>query len=218
MRTIWIITVLWMACSADAGPWLRPDGEGFMSVDSIGSVGRNQGDLTHHNGFFLEYGLSEGTTVGLKGGLNQDNDASLTLYQRKSLPIRSKGWVAAYDIGIGADLKGQKTNAHLRLGFAFGRGGLFDIGWVHLDGVALLKPGKPPSLKLEATLGTKADKGRMYLMQGFAESIDGGAWEFTLSPSVAFPLRKKRHIQIGLTASTQDGGQIGLKSAVWYEF
>ena len=92
MRTIWIIIVLAVACSAEAGPWLRPDGEGFMSADSIGSIGRDQGDLQLYSGVFVEYGVREDLTLGLTGGLNQNQDGDVTLYFRK--PIQAAGtWV-----------------------------------------------------------------------------------------------------------------------------
>lgn len=218
MRTIWIIIVLAVACSAEAGPWLRPDGEGFMSADSIGSIGRDQGDLQLYSGVFVEYGVREDLTLGLTGGLNQNQDGNVTLYFRK--PIQAAGtWIMAYDIGLGTDFGGP-PEPHLRLGFSVGRGGLFrdQSGWAHIDTYLKVKAGSASDLKIEATLGKRGAKDWLYMMQFFASRLSSGSWRYEAAPSVAIPMRSNRHLQLGLSAANQNGGRYGLKFAIWREF
>lgn len=219
MRTIWIISVLVMACSAEAGPWLRPDGDGFMSADSIGSVGRDQGDLQLYSGVFVEYGAHENLTLGLSGGLNQNAMGDVTVYFRKPIRLESQ-WVTAYDLGLGTEFGGTAPQPHLRIGFSVGRGGLFrdQSGWAYIDTTLKVKAGKANDLKIEATLGKRGSKDWLYLLQVFASHQKPAGWGYEIAPSVAIPMRSDRHLQLGVSASNQDGGRYGLKLAFWREF
>lgn len=220
MRTIWIITVLAMACSANAGPWLRPDGEGFMPVDSIGSIGRDQGDLGLYSGIFVEYGQSEELTLGFSGGLDQLQNGFATAYLRRAIPPSNRNWRAAYDLGIGADFGPDRLEPHLRIGMSVGRGGLFrkQTGWTHVDSWLTVKSDSRPAWKVEATLGNRGAQDWLYLMQLFANKQGEDPWQFELAPSIAIPLKRPRHLQIGLSASTQDSGRYGIKVSIWRAF
>lgn len=220
MRTIWIITFLAMACSANAGPWLRPDGDGFMSLDSIGSIGRDQGDLSAYSGLFAEYGLSDITTFGFVGGIDQANNGNATAFLKWQGPAVSENWITAFDLGLGANFDADGSHPHLRIGTSLGRGGLFHTqrGWTQFDAFLLIGSGQQIRAKLEATLGTRGAKDWIYLLQLFAQSNTENGWDYELAQSIAVPLKRKRHLQIGLLANTQDGGRIGLKAALWHEF
>ncbi|SHG53247.1 hypothetical protein [Cognatishimia maritima] len=225
MRTIWIIMFLLVPMSALPGPWLRPDGEGFMSVDSIGSVGRNQGDLWLYNGLFLEYGLSDRTTIGLTGGMDHLGDGSVTTYLRRALPINRAGWIASGDLGIGTSFSldqttSQPSEPHLRLGVSIGRGGLWGNPgtWFALDSYALFEKRDKPMVKAEATLGHRTDSNWLWMVQLIAEIHQDDDPITTFAPSVAIPLKRKSHLQIGAMLSDEGEGRFGLKAALWRSF
>jgi len=220
MRAILVSIFLLAAISVQAAPWLRAEGTGFIAFDSITSIDETLIDPNHYNGLFLEYGLSASTTLILTGGVKHDQDGFVTLILRKPARRDAKTWALAYDLGIGADRIDKQFDRHLRLGASVGRGGLFqnNSGWFQIDAHSLLRSGQSPSLKIEATLGSKGRKDWLYLLQGTAEAADGTPWFVTLSPSLAIPLRSRQHIQIGLSASSLDGGRYGVQSSVWYRF
>lgn len=220
MRTIWIILVLAMACSANAGPWLRPEGEGFMSADSFGSIGRDQGDLTMYSGIFLEYGLTNATTIGLSGGLDHLQNGNATVYFRKALPRPNSRWKMSYEIGLGGEYSPLRRTPHLRLGLSAGQGSLFKdaSGWAHIDTWLTIRSDAAPTWKVEATLGKRGAKDWLYLLQVFSTQSSDTDWQFEIAPAIAVPLARKRHLQLGISASTQDRGRFGLKVSLWRAF
>lgn len=220
MRTIWIIIVLAMACAANAGPWLRPLGEGFMSVDSIGSIGRNQGDLRAYSGVLVEYGARERLTLGFTGGIDLQNNGTVVVFARRAGPEIRPHWVSSFDVGIGVQFDPQNSDPLIKLGAAIGRGALFSdgTGWAHLDGYITLHRQMAPALKIEATLGKRGEQDWLYLFQVFAERLEGNEWEYQIAPSVALPIAKNRHIQLGAFAKTPGDHRFGLKVAIWRSF
>lgn len=235
MLIIWIIAIIWGFSPAQAGPWLRADGDGFLSVDSIGSIERSQGDLTdptytpfalrQYTGIFLEYGLAAGTNLGFSGGFDEKQDFDASLFIKKPLLSGTQNWVTAYEFGLGLSHKGATTQPQLYTGLSVGRS--FQMrdrpAWAHIDVIAKLRNNQSSELKAEATLGWKTARDWLLISQVRAEKYEGADWIFEFAPSIALPTKRhrrdrERRIQLGLGVSSHNGGRLSLRLSLWRGF
>ncbi|CUI67592.1 hypothetical protein [Cognatishimia activa] len=220
MRTIWIIIMTMMSCAAQAGPWLRSGGEGFLAVDSIGSVGRDQGNLRYYSGIYAEYGLNDQVTLGLHAGQELYGDAQATIFARFPIHLDQDEWAFAYDIGLGVDLKREAPKKALRLGMSVGRSMQIrqTNGWWSIEAQIRLRAQTGRDLKMETTVGVKDKKERLYILQGFAQKTAGSDWTYELQPTVVIPLFRNAKLQVGLSASTEGEGRYGARISTWRRF
>ncbi len=218
---LWIAILCASLCAApaDAGAWLREKGEGFTAT----STGMTD-QFDAQNGFYLEYGLTAKTTVGL------DIDMKLTpagqsgtghIFARRALPFGGKG-VWAYQIGLGVAFQEIAATPLAKLGLSYGRGitlGKYD-GWLALDSAAQWDFGTSVhSLKIDTTAGLTFSDRSKAMMQMFWTVDSLGGTSTTLSPSYVFtPKSGKFSYVVGVEATRSSVASYGIKLGLWSDF
>ncbi|MCR8827663.1 hypothetical protein [Pseudosulfitobacter koreensis] len=207
------------AASADAGAWLREQGTGFAAT-STGVTDQ----FNAQNGFYLEYGLTAGTTVGL------DIDMRLTqagqsgsghVFARRALPFGGKG-VWAYQIGLGAAFQDVAVTPLAKLGLSYGRGiklGKYD-GWLAVDSAAQWDFGTSVrSLKVDTTAGLTFNEHSKAMVQLFWTADSLGTSSATLTPSYVYtPERGRFSYVVGVEAIRGRSERYGIKLGLWSDF
>lgn len=219
MRCVWIILAIWLATAAHGGPWLRQVSTGFLSTGSTVTISPIDGTIASYSGLYLEYGRSAEETLVFSGGVNESNTISGHLFLRRPISTWESGWLGAYEIGIGGSYFADQLTPEIRLGLTLGRGITIrrNNGWLTLD--TSLKMSKADlSLMTEMTVGITTEKRWKWIGQITAEKAYQKPTYFSFSPSVAIPLGKQGHLQVGLIGNTRDGGRVGIKTSIWREF
>lgn len=219
MRYIWIILAIWFATAAQAGPWQRPVSTGFMSSSSTFTVSNHDLSLTYYSVLYVEYGLSKTTTLGFSGGLNEINKINGHAFLRRPIKTWESGWLLAYEIGLGGTYHLGASTPEVRLGLTLGRGITIRQrkGWFTFD-TSLTKSREDWNWTSETTLGVTARNKWKWIAQVTAEKSRYQPAHISVSPSVAFPLGKRAHLQVGLIGESRGGGRVGIKTSIWREF
>ncbi len=211
------LCLVWAVSAVRAGPWLREEGAGFLSLSGeLHDAGRLEG------GVYLEYGLRPKLTFGAKvdmrtvAGIPSDGEAQVFL--RWPLGARDGPWLMAYDLGLGARRSIEGTDPFARLGFSIGRGLGWGAGggWLVFDStVELPFDGPDTLLKFDATLGRNLNDRWKVMVQTFV-AISPTDETLTLAPSVIWsPGGSKTSIQLGFEA---EGSDISARLGVWRTF
>lgn len=216
--------ILAMCCgvgqAADAGAWLREKQTGFASL-SFGVTETEDATGT----FFLEYGLSEKTTIGVDISAFRANSSAVNgfgnLFVRRSIGPTDRTSKWAYEVGIGGYFDEDKTLPAVKTTVSWGRG--FQMrdrpGWVNIDATYILEPElKSDETKLDATAG--------YAFGG----ITTGILEVTYSnrnnnsfgavePSLLFsPKQTAFQIKLGAQFPIDEDDSKSLKLGIWRSF
>lgn len=207
------------AAAADAGAWLREQGTGFTAT-STGVTDR----LDAQNSFYLEYGLTAKTTVGLDIDMKlsgQRQSGSGHVFARRALPLGGTG-VWAYQIGLGAAFQDVAVTPLAKLGVSYGRGiklGKHN-GWLAVDSAAQWDFGTSVhSLKIDTTAGLTLNNRSKAMVQLFWTADSLGASSATLSPSYVYtPERGRFSYVVGVEAIQGRSERYGIKLGLWSDF
>lgn len=206
MRLILALILAILPAAASAGAWPRAPGETFV-VLSVGTGGE-------WSGVYAERGVRRGLTFGLEiGGTAEWNDLSgsydgegrLVAFLRRSIfAARDRPWKFSAEIGIGVDLDVEMTreeplqhDPRLRLGLHVGRG--FEVlgmgGWGNL--ALRVEPGGEESRYGLGFVAGLRPTSRLTTSLGFFVEQEDDTY-LTLAPTVAWALRERLEIQLGL--------------------
>ena len=211
---------LCVAPMAHAGAWLREKGGGFVSL----SFGATQFSETT-NALYIEYGLSDSTTIGLdiSAFTNADKvrNGFGTLFVRRSIGLTDRPSKWAYEIGIGG-LWGEETQRPaFKTGVSWGRGFEFKdrSGWVNVDGSFVYEPTLGEHItKLDTTLGMELGQvatGLLEITLSNQNSDTFGAVE----PSVLIrPKQSSFDFKFGAQIPFDEKEKTALKLGIWRTF
>ncbi|MGC1506106.1 MAG: hypothetical protein WA782_18455 [Sulfitobacter sp.] len=223
MRVLFAISyIAWqfLASAAHAGAWLREEGTGFVSL----GFGATQFSETT-NAFYIEYGLSDKTTIGLDvsaftNALNVRNGFGNLFLRRAIGPTdRPNKW--AYEVGIGGLWGNEMQLPTVKTSVSWGRE--FQLnerdGWVNVDAGFIYEPTQGENVtKLDATLGVKfgaITTGLLEVTVSSQNSDTYGAFE----PSVLIrPKDSNFNVKVGAQIPFDEQDKTALKLGVWHTF
>lgn len=215
-----IVFFLTMPPAVQAGAWLRKEGEGFVSL----SFGATRFSETT-NALYLEYGLTETTTIGLDisaftNSLNVRNGFG-NLFVRRAIGPTDRDSKWAYEIGLGGLWGNEMQRPTLKTGVSWGKG--FQInnrnGWVNIDSALIIEPKLNEHIaKLDGTFGmafTDVTSALLEVNLSYQEDETYGSFE----PSVLFKHKNTAiSVKIGAQIPFEEQSKTALKLGLWHEF
>jgi hypothetical protein len=206
--------------AALAGAWLKEKGHGFVSL----SFGANMAEEIT-GGLYVEYGLSDSTTIGIDisgfsgGSITLNGYGSLFL--RRSIGPTDKPSKWAYEIGIGGYWEQETARPALKSAISWGRGFQFKgrNGWMNMDGAFIYDPTLGSHMtKLDATVGMEIGKittGILELALGHKDDNTFGSIE----PSLLLrPKNMDFQFKLGANIPFEDQDKSALKLGIWRSF
>jgi hypothetical protein len=215
MRQLWL-AILWgmLAGAAQAGPWLRAAGEGFLSFSAETPVSDN-GPV--FSSTYVEYGLSERVTLGFDLGGDEDDLYKAIVFAKTRLGDPEKALKLAMELGIGV----TEDEAVLRPGLSLGRG--FSLGdwsgWMTIDTLAIFAiETNDIDITTDITVGLNmsARTKLMLQLQSGDHLMDPDYLKF--APSVVYERKPGQHIELGVLAGIDNAEDIALKLGLWQSF
>src|SRR5690554_6335396 len=203
------IPTLW-GIPADAGAWLRAEGDGFLS--SAIKVQDGEAAKTYST-IYAEYGANPDLTVGLDIGSDEIGDYKALAFVL--MPLSREGVHVAFELAAGTLEEGPA----LRPGLSLGKGltlGDFS-GWWSVDTRASIVPGDV-ALAVDATLGVTLWEETQLIgqMQQGGPLIDPDL--IRLSGSLVWPIAPGRKMEGSLSTSLKNAEDFGVKLGVWHSF
>ncbi len=211
-----IAFLCFLTTPALAGPWIRAEGEQFISLSIEGKV--VGADMSSYGSLYYEYGLGPRLTLGLDaGGAHVDPTTSL-VFVRTPLWRAENGARMSFDLALGSVQSGADSSFALRPGVSWGR----ELkgrpgGWVSVDLTHRWLADHGQSLsKLEGTAGVPWGARRKVMMQMTIEKASGLGWSSSLTPSIAWRVHDNLELITGLTI--RDDRSVALKLGLWRRF
>ena len=217
------ISIILAACllvpaGAQAGAWLREKGEGFVSL----SFGATRSSETT-NALYLEYGLSDSTTIGLDiSAFTNAQDVRNgfgNLFLRRNIGRTDGPHRLAYEVGVGGLWGNEMHLPTLKTGLSWGYGFTERSGWVNVDLAYIYEPQEGESIaRVDGTLGLD-----------FTD-VTTGLLEFTLSrrkddtygavlPSLLIrPKGRSFDIKLGAEIPYNETERTAVKLGLWHRF
>ena len=228
-----LLLALMLPDLAQAGPWLRAEGEKFLSFSLLLEDVDESGSANGYASLYGEYGATPNLTLGVDIGTNEDG--VFNAFAFALLPISQDRIKIAFEIGAGlveragtlrSDLSngsfGAVTSAlAVRPGLSIGTGfsAMGTEGWFAIDtrGEIMVEDGDA-ALASDITLGLKPrarTKVILQLQQGGPMS-DPDYMRF--APSVVWEVGPGRHLELGATAGLKNAEAYGIKLGFWRRF
>lgn len=216
-----VCAALTLVQPANAGAWLREKGTGFVSL----SFGITQTDRTT-NSVYAEYGLTDGTTIGIDISTFTATDDARTgnghLFLRRSIGATDGPTRLAYEVGLGGIWDDDQTSPTVKTGLSWGRGftlGNSRNGWVNLDAAYIYEPTNGQhETKIDSVFGLDFGEfttGMVELSLGHQDGETYGAVE----PSMLIrPRNSAFNIKMGAEIPFEDSGEAALKLGLWYKY
>lgn len=234
-----VILGLWVSPMAQpgmAGPWARDAGEAFLafSVTSdspTAEVVTGNIVLDTYAGFYGEYGLGRGLTLGAQIGRSDTVEESV-IFLRYTLTAPDRPWQFAVDGGAGLRRDaGAAERVMARVGLSVGRGFgesttgrwwlplAHDGGWIALDAVGMIDTmTADPMWHVEGTLGLSlSDRWRVMLQAKAEETLSGDTIQ-TVTPGAAWSLTDRTTAQFGARFGLGERQTLGLTLGLWHSF
>jgi len=214
MRFILLIIALLSASPAFAGPWVRAEGEGFLSFAIEGPTS----DDSAFGTVFVEYGLSDRITLGFDmGGTDEDLHKAILFAK---MPVKLPEFLsfkAAADLGFGV----REDMKVIRSGLSIGRG--FEFvgmpGWMSVDSIAYIETkGRDLAIATDLTIGlntTERSKWIVQLQNGYEQSKED---YMKIAPSYIYERKPGQHLEIGVLAGLRNAEDYALKLGLWQTF
>ena len=195
---------------ANAGAWLRAEGDGFLST----TIKLQDDDNTSTYGtLYAEYGINPDLTVGLDIGSDEGGDHKGLAFVL--MPLSRDGLHIAFELAAGTLDEGGA----LRPGISMGRSlSIKDLnGWWSIDTRAKLTS-DDVSLAVDTTVGLTLPSETMLIGQLQHGGPMADPDFLRLVGSVVWPISAGRHIEVGLTTGLTNAEDFGLKVGMWRSF
>lgn len=210
---------------ATAGAWPREEGRRFISL-SQELVRQPGGTLTGYAGFLMEQGLGGNLTVGIEAGKPTGPPGGrwqALFFLRGAIPNPSEVR-AAWSLALGfhgvTGGKIGRARPVIRPALHLGRGLSLGSrhGWLALDASAALSPGDRAIWKMDATLGLRADRDRLWFVQLQANRYPGARPGLRIVPTHVRRLSRRVHLELALAFDARAPRRTALKIGSWVEF
>ncbi|QFT93508.1 hypothetical protein FIU86_11705 [Roseovarius sp. THAF9] len=220
MRLKRVIIPLFLIASvapALAGPWMRVEGETFLSYSIETDLENGISDGSGFYGsLYAEHGLTKRLTVGLDAGGHEDDISKAIAFLRWPVGAADRKLRVSAEFGLGM----TREDFALRPGISVGRGlELGDIpGWVSVDSRAVIIGSFDGVLETDITFGLSPSPEAKIILQlqtGIPTQSDPYA---KLAPSYVRRIAPGRHIEVGLVAGVAEADDFKLKLGLWHQF
>lgn len=195
---------------ADAGAWLRSEGEGFASSTTKIQDGA---EARSYSTAYVEYGATPDLTVGFDLGTDEMGDYKALGFVL--MPISREGLHVAFQLAAGV----VQDEPAFRPGLSFGRGlAIGELsGWANIDIRATIAPGDV-DLAIDATLGVTLWEKTKLIWQvqhgGLVQDPDF----LRAEAAVVWEVAPRTDIEAGLTTALKDAEDFGVKIGIWRRF
>lgn len=224
MRLFWagtIIANLALAHAADAGAWLREKGTGFVSL----SFGATQTDRTT-NSFYTEYGLTDGTTVGVNisafTGPGDTRTGTGHLFLRRAIGTTEGPRRIAYELGVGGRWNDDTHLPTVRTALSWGRGfqlGSARNGWINVDAAYIYEPTNGQhETKVDSVLGLDFGQITTGMVEVYLGHQNGETYGAVEPSMLIRPRNSAFNIKMGAEIPFEDSRDTALKLGVWYRY
>lgn len=214
-----IIPVLLVASVAPAlaGPWMRTEGETFLSysIETDFENGISDGS-GFYGSLYAEHGLTRGLTLGLDAGGHEDDMSKAIAFLRWPIGATDRSTRIVPEFGLGM---ARETFA-LRPGLSVGRG--FELGdtpgWLSIHSRAVIIGSFDGILETDITFGLSPRPDAKFILQlqtGIPTQSDPYA---KLAPSYIRRIAPGRHVELGLVAGVAEADDFKLKFGLWQQF
>lgn len=214
MRLILLAMMMVLCGAAQAGPWLRAEGETFLSFSMEMPESFS---VEPYASFYLEHGLRDDVTLGFDLGGHQGDLYKAILFARMPITRWESKYLMAWELGIGT--RADKTV--LRPGFSIGRGWEMGklTGWMAADSFAHFSSGDGmPEMTTDLTLGVNLSKRSKLILQLQSGYQVSGLDYMKFAPSVVFENKPGQHVELGVLAGIENSEDIALKLGLWRNF
>ena len=214
-----IIPVLLIAgvAPALAGPWMRAEGETFLSysIETDFENGISDGS-GFYGSFYAEHGLTRGLTLGLDAGGHEDDMSKAIAFLRWPISATDRTLRIAAEFGIGM---ARETFA-LRPGLSVGRGlQLGDTpGWISVDTRAAIMDSFGGVLETDITFGLSPSPEAKIIVQLQTGIPTSSSPYAKLAPSYVRRIAPGNYVEIGLVAGVAEADDFKLKIGFWHQF
>lgn len=220
-RLVLIILLLLTAAPGAAGPWLRPQGTGFLATS--GTLRRNMGVVSGDSAIWAEYGLLPWLTLGLDSNDRPGQGGHVLGFLR--VPLGPERWpvrvAAELALGMAYDTGGRRGMGRVTVAAGRGVETRFGPGWIAGQVTAEREQTGLPHLKLELTAGLAPTRGVRPMLQIELSRGQGQPPGWTVTPALTYAPKPGRVWVLGLEQRRAPGAltaRTGLKLALWTDF
>lgn len=220
MRHILATTACLLAAPAEAGPWLRAKGEGFLAFGANIALTEDARRPVHYDPtLYLDYGISDRLSLGLEAYVaNGSDERTATVFA--TLPVsRAPDAPVSASFGLGWRAIDARKNEDALLHFGVGGGRGLMGGWLTAESA------------LVRSLGTATTEAKLDLTWGreLSDAVDGvlqlqtgrGTWGDAyakLAPSLVWSATGSIQLEMGLVQALTGDGGTGVRLSTWWRF
>ena len=219
MVCLWVALVFW-ASAVQANPWPREKGEVFVALSGTYRYGLDTGRRELDGDAYLEYGLTDRRTLGFSGNHTRIDYSHAFVFLRQALSPPNQQLKLAGSLGVGASRQDQDWGPMLRLDMSVGRATeLWGSGWWSVTAaIEHHELWEDPLFKLDGTFGLTVTPRLKALVDLETSQRRGVPNAITLRGSVAWAVKKRTHLVMGLEAKDIDETFLGLRLGFWQTF
>ncbi|ROU03613.1 hypothetical protein [Histidinibacterium lentulum] len=221
MLRLCLMILLTCAGDAAAGPWMRGEGEVFLSFGTNVALSDTAQRPVHWDPtVYLEYGLTPRLTLGADLYIaNGDEEETGSVFLRFPLHAAETGLPVSASLAYGLrhDRLADETERIARAGLHVGRP--LPQGWLSADAAAIfVLGGDRTEGKLDLTWGRSISERWTGVLQMQTGIGTAGDFYAKAAPSALIRVTDRTRIEIGVVhALTGDRGT-GLRIATWWDF
>lgn len=213
MRYLVLLIIALVGSSAEAGPWPREKGTGFLSF----SVEYDDEDDSVFTAAFAEYGITSQLTGGLDLGFADEDIYKAVVFARYPLGSIEPDFIVAVELGVGT----ADDEAVLRPGLHFGREMNLGkkSGWFTIETYAYYQvEADQVEVSTDITLGLNMTDTRKLVLQLQNGNQPMDPDYLNLASSLVIEATPGLHVELGMKAGLKDAGDYALKLGLWHSF
>ncbi|MFK7941035.1 MAG: hypothetical protein AB8B82_16765 [Roseovarius sp.] len=213
MRFLLVFVLGLCGMMAEAGPWPRDKGAGFLSF----STEYDDEDDAFYTALFGEYGVTPKLTAGVDLGFSDDTLYKAVGFARYPLVNQNADWRVAVELGAGV----TDDEGVLRPGLHFGRGLNLGqkSGWFTIETFAYYQIEQDDvEVSTDITLGVNMTDRRKLILQLQNGNQPMDPDYLNLTTSLVVEAKPGLHVELGMKAGLQDEGKLAVKLGVWHSF
>lgn len=214
------IAVVVCGKAVHANPWPRERNQIFVAVSGTYLNALSGNDSVLEGNAYLEYGLTDRLTLGLSANDSQIDYTHAYGFVRWALSAPDQSLKLAASVGVGQSRQDNDWDHMVRAGFSVGRSmDLGKPGWWNVTAAveehALFSN---PIHKLDATVGWNLNPRLQTIIDLETSQRSGTAPSYTARTSLAWAIRARSHLVVGIEAKEVDTTFLGLRLGWWLRY
>lgn len=221
MLRLCLMILLTCAGAAGAGPWMRGEGDVFLSFGANVALSDTATRPVHWDPtLYLEYGVGPRLTLGADLYIaNGDEEETGSVFLRYPLRAADTGLPMAVSLAYGLrhDRPANALEQIARAGLHVGRP--LPRGWLSADAAAIFVLGEDRTEgKLDLTWGRSLSDRWTGIVQMQTGIGTAGDFYAKAAPSALYRLNTRTQIEFGVVQALTGDHGTGLRIATWWEF